>query len=86
MKDYFNIEQVDDANCEVDDDAEEVTNENIVYFQDEQWHYIRRNKLQAYVLNYAETHSVGELQALIDKIPITSVVVQDDPSLSVLRL
>ena len=86
LKEYFNIEQVDDANCEVDDDAEQVISEDTVYFQDEQWHYIRRNKLQAYVLNYAETHSVGELQALIDKIPITSVVVQDDPSLSVLRL
>lgn len=86
LKEYFNIEQVDDANCEVDDDAEQVISEDTVYFQDEQWHYIRRNKLQAHILNYAETHSLSELQSLIDKIPIVSQVVQDDPSLAVLRL
>ena len=86
LKKYFNIEQVDDANCEVDDDAEQVISEDTVYFQDEQWHYIRRNKLQAHILNYAETHSLSELQSLIDKIPIVSQVVQDDPSLAVLRL
>lgn len=87
LKEFFEIEQVEDANCEVpDEDDETLVREDEVYFHDEQWYFIRRNRLQPEVLNIAEKHGIEVLKEYIEKIPITAIPVIDDASLAVMRL
>jgi hypothetical protein len=85
LKEFFNIEQVEDAQCE-DTSDDEVVNEEIAYFQVEQWHFVRKHNLIAELLNLAEMHGMEKLKEYIEKIPITARPVQDDPSLAVMRL
>lgn len=85
LKEFFNIEQVEDAQCE-DTSDDEVVNEEIAYFQVEQWHFVRKHNLIAELLNLAEMHGMEKLKEYIEKIPITATPVIDDLSLAVMRL
>lgn len=82
LKEYFKIQQVEDSDCpDLGDDDEGVIDEQVAYFQDEQWYFIRKNNLQADLLNLAEAFGIEKLREYINKIPITAIPVQDNPEL-----
>lgn len=84
LKKMFNIAEIDDSECpdhQLDNQQQEIGDDTAV-FQLEQWHFIRKNNLQAFILNYAETNGIDALKSYILKIPITSIAVQDSPHLS----
>lgn len=87
LKEFFKIEQVEDSQCEVpDDDDMIVVDETVVYLENEQWYFVRKNNLIPELLDIAELFGVDKLKEYIDKIPVTARPVIDDPSLAVMRL
>ena len=88
LKDLFNIEQVDDSDCpdHQDDQNDTIIDEQEVYFTDEQWFFIKRRKLQPELLNLAEQQGIDAIKDFLQTLPTTSIPVQLDPSLAVMRM
>lgn len=88
LKDLFNIEQVDDSDCpdHQPEQNETIINDEDIYFTDEQWFFIKRRKLQPELLNLAETHGIDAIKDFLQTLPTTSIPVQLDPSLAVMRM
>lgn len=88
LKDLFNIEQVDDSDCpdHQPDQAEIIVSEDEIYFTDEQWFFIKRRKLQPELLNLAEQQGIDAVKDFLQTLPTTSIPVQLDPTLAVMRM